>query len=343
MVDALVKARMGLVVAVCAGTVALSLTAPASAAAESRAAAAAPLSNQNAVVQEAPPPPPSTEQPAGGTTTQPSGGTAQPSTTGQSVGEEIREDPGYGNASRQPLAVKADEAKQDCVANRPPISKMLGIGGIVAGDQGTSWNGLVIVIALVALLVAITAFLIRRHRSPSGARTPRGALEIVSTVVAILGGVVGLAVQFVPGVGVKEKPAREAAMTVRDVQARITRGEYAKKTGATVRLGKFDRRQVGNVIWLEIALQGYSGKNATLQYAMYDPNAGGALLPGTAKMVPLRIEDKDSQKSFVPIWVGYPKSQKFRAQFRLLVGEPPQVRQLAETGAMPGSQFRYSC
>jgi hypothetical protein len=44
---------------------------------------------------------------------------------------------------------------------------------------------------------------------------------------------------------------------------------------------------------------------------------------------------------FVPIWVGYPRSQSFEAQFRLLDGE--QVQQMASTGKMAGSSYRYSC
>jgi len=39
--------------------------------------------------------------------------------------------------------------------------------------------------------------------------------------------------------------------------------------------------------------------------------------------------------------VGYPRSKVFEAEFRLLDGE--QVQQMASTGKMAGSTYRYSC
>jgi hypothetical protein len=44
---------------------------------------------------------------------------------------------------------------------------------------------------------------------------------------------------------------------------------------------------------------------------------------------------------FVPIWVGYPRSESFEAQFRLL--DDGQVQQMASTGKMEGSKYRYTC
>ena len=57
--------------------------------------------------------------------------------------------------------------------------------------------------------------------------------------------------------------------------------------------------------------------------------------------VGLRVADEDTQTSFIPIWVGYPKSERFEAQFRLI--ENDEIRQLTSTGPMKGSAYRYAC
>jgi hypothetical protein len=256
--------------------------------------------------------------------------------------EDVRNDPGYGSAAMQSRQAKQEEASDDCVPSRPPISSMLGLGGSVASDDDTSWGWLVIVIAAGAMAIGMTAFLVRKRRAASGRTEPRGLLETAATMVAIGGGLAGLAIQFIPGIGVNQDPSPEATMVVREVHARITRGEYADRTGAQVQ-NKTDKREVGNVIWLEIRLVGYRGKRLLLQYGLYDRDkiTDGTLLRGTAKQVELLVEDKDAQTSFVPIWVGYPQSQRFEAQFRLL--ERNQVRQTASTDKMKGSKYRYAC
>jgi hypothetical protein len=247
---------------------------------------------------------------------------------------------GFGNAALQSHAAKKREARADCVPNRPPISAMLGLGGSVTLRDGTPWGWLEIALAAAASLFAIIAFrLRRRHGGQPETRPPRGVLETVATLVAVFGGIAGLAVQFFPAVA-GDHPAPEAAMAVREVHARITRGEYASKTGAGIQLSETDKREVGDVIWLEIDLRGYGGLQPQLQYGLYDPDLGGALLPGTAKQVPMR-DDGDAQRSYVPIWVGYPKSQRFQAQFRLL--EHGRVRQMTSTGEMRASRYRYAC
>ena len=354
-----VSTRIGVAMAVCASTMVL-LGTPAHAAAAPRSTTTtstnapvadqqgAPLADPGAVIEvapPAPPPPPPPEPPPGATTTTPpavSPSKGLPSEPGTTVGTSIRQDPGYGSAARQPAAVKRTEAKHACVKNRPPTSAMLGVGGIVAGNAGTRWSWLAILIAVAALLVALAAFAIRRRRSSKHAtQAPRGPLETVATIVGVVGAIAGLAIQLFPGIGINEQPPPEATMKVRDVQARITRGEYASRIHVAVEKA-IDKREVGNVVWLEIGLQGYAGKHAILQYALFDPQAGGPLLPDTERKVPLTVEDKDTQTSFVPIWVGYPKSKKFSAQFRLLEGNS-QVRQIASTQAMRGSTYRYAC
>jgi hypothetical protein len=250
--------------------------------------------------------------------------------------------PAYGNAALQPPAAKRAEAGRACVPQRPPISQMLAVGGSVGRDEGGSWGLVVIGVAIAALTFALGAFLRRRFgRRVTEKPPPRGSLELAATMVGMFGVLAGLAVQFIPGVGARERPAPEATMTVREVHARITRGEYAKKTGVEQPPSRIDRREVGDVVWLQIGLRGYKGKRPVLQYGLYNPDLGGALLPGTGKTVGIRVEDSDMQTLFVPIWVGFPSSERFQVKFRLLEGE--RVRQLASTPKMKASKYRYSC
>jgi hypothetical protein len=246
---------------------------------------------------------------------------------------------GWGSAADQTPEAKRVEAQEDCQSGAaPPISRMLGLPGSIGGSEAGSVGWLVLAIAAGALLVAGIAFALRHRR---GAPAPRGSLETVATVVGILGAVAGLAVQFVPGIGVHEPPAPAATMLVTDIHTRITAAEYARKTDSDPPPEE-DRRQVGNVVWLEIQLEGYGDKDPFLQYGLYDPDAGGALLPGTAKRVPVPpSEDQDKETQFLPVWVGYPLSERFVARFRLLDGN--RVQAMASTPRMKASEYRYSC
>jgi len=254
----------------------------------------------------------------------------------QTANETVQQ-PGWGNASDQKRAVKEKEADQDCRRTPPPTSSMLGYPGAVAASEGDPISRLLLIFALGALLVAGVAYLIRRK----GTATERGPLESVSTILGILGAVAGLAVQFVPGIGVHEKPLPAVSMKVRDITPRIRHAEYARKTNSKRRLRGVDGREVGNVIWLEIHLEGYQDKELMLQYASFDPEANHALLPGTAIKAPLPHGDVDAETQFVPIWVGYPLSEKFEAAFRLLEGG--RVQALAQTSEMRSSKYRYAC
>jgi hypothetical protein len=251
--------------------------------------------------------------------------------------ETIRQ-AGWGSAADQTPEAKHTEAVKDCEGTPPPTSKMLGLPGSVQRSEGGSLGWLALVIAGGALVVAGLAYWVRRRRGPSASR---GSLESVATVVGILGGIAGLAVQFVPGVGVHETPGPAVKMTVRDVNARIPRLEYAKKVNSKKLPKGEDRLEVGNVIWLEIRLEGYRDKKPSLQYGLYDPAAGNALLPGTAVVTGIPHGDADVETQFVPIWVGYPLSPKFQAAFRLLDGD--RVQAVAETDNMPTSKYRYRC
>lgn len=160
-------------------------------------------------------------------------------------------------------------------------------------------------------------------------------------VVAIFGGLVGLAGELGARIAPETSSAPEATMTVREVHPRITRLDYARKTGSRVPLTKEDQREVGNVIWLEIHLEGYRDHRLDVQWGLYDADAGEALLPTTAKRARINVRAADVQTDFVPIWVGYPQSRRFEAQFRLV--ERGAVRQMAATGLMRGSKYRYAC
>jgi hypothetical protein len=273
------------------------------------------------------------------------GGTGTPGTGGpdpaSGAGDVTQRSPAFGNAAIRSNKEKVEEAAGDCGDSRPPNSKMLAIGGVLPRDEGGSFGWLALTIAGCAAALALAAFLIRRGKPGERSATP-GPLEVTATVVAIFGGLAGLAVQFIPGVGVNEPVPTEASMEVREVHARITRGEYARKTGADVNgIPEIDRREVGDVIWLEIGLKGYRDRQPRLQYALYNPDRAGTLLPATEQIVELRVQDSDAQTLVVPVWVGFPRSDHFQAKFRLLDGEV--VRQIAATRALSSSPFRYAC
>jgi hypothetical protein len=251
------------------------------------------------------------------------------------LSDETVEQPGWGNARDQSMTAKRAEEQQSCTGAAPPTSHMLGFPGAVAASESNPFGRLLLIVAVGALVVAGIAYALRR-----GKQTERGPLETVATVVGILGSIAGLAVLFVPGVGVEKPPPPDVSMEISDINRRITQNEYAKKTQSKPLRGP-DGREVGNVIWLRIHLEGYGDKPLTLQYASFDPDTSGALLPGTAVTAKIPHEDVDVETQFVPVWVGYPKSKRFEAAFRLL--HERRVQAIAETGQMKGSRYRYSC
>jgi hypothetical protein len=283
-----------------------------------------------------------------GTGTRTGAGTATPTADPNAVrtdprrAEAIRDDPGYSNAFNQTPEEKRREAKADCVSTRPPISPMLGVQSRTSGDRGGGWIVPALVVAAVALTIAAGAYYLRRRRAAAqGRREPKGPLETVATIVGIFGTLVGVAGALGARLGADAPPAPEAVMIVREVHPRVTRGEYAAKTNARVKLSQEDRREVGNVVWLELQLTGYQGARPVVEWGLYDRDAGETLLPTTAKRASLKVEDADVQTIFLPIWIGYPQSARFQAQFRLL--ERNSVRQMAATGQMRGTNYRYAC
>jgi hypothetical protein len=128
-------------------------------------------------------------------------------------------------------------------------------------------------------------------------------------------------------------------MKVKAVHAGITRGQYSRALHSRAALEDLDRRELGNVVWIEMHLSGYDGKTLILEYGAYNAHA---LIPGTWRQTSFAVQG-DQATRFEAIWIGYPKTPKFQEQFRLVDRDNSQVRQMARTGAMNGRSFRYLC
>jgi hypothetical protein len=315
----------------------------------------APAAPDGSPIQQETPVPPSTTPGTGTPTDQP------PDTTTTSTGpEQVQQEeqqqsevdagdrpawqaPGYGNAANRSNDAKVAEAVGDCDSGRDPVSRMLAVGGTSTGTGNRPWVVLALLVALAALAVALGAWLLRHRRGQAEGQTrpPRGPLETVATILGIVTAIFGLAVAVSPDIAPDKSSSESATMAVRDVDARIRHGEYARKTGSGVPLKRIDRSEIGNVVWLQVGLKGYKGKRAVVQFGLHDPARGGALLDGTEKQVVLREPSSQDETLFVPIWVGYPRTGRFEAHFRLV--EDNEVRQIASTGRMRASQYRYAC
>jgi hypothetical protein len=248
--------------------------------------------------------------------------------------------PHGNNAAMRNPAAKAREAGDRCVANP---SRLLASGGSERTDDDRSWAWLPFLIAAVCAALVAVAYTLRRHRAAGRAgQAPPSLLEVVATIVAICAGVAGLAAQFVPGVGVEEAPAPTATLDVRTINARVTRAEFARRIGARPPRSRVDRREVGNVIWLQLKLAGYRGQSLELQWGSYETKLGGPLIAATSQKIPIRVSDEsDEQTLFQPVWVGYPSLPRFHVQFQLL--QRGEVRELVKTGPMRGDVARYAC
>jgi hypothetical protein len=131
-------------------------------------------------------------------------------------------------------------------------------------------------------------------------------------------------------------------MEVRAVDARITRQEFADRLGLAQDDSELNRREVGNVIWLQIHLKGYRGRTLTLSYGSYETKPGAPLVASTTRTTPITVsDDSHEQTRFQPVWVGYPSLKRFHVQFQLL--EDEAVREIAKTGPMRGDRARYAC
>ncbi len=80
-------------------------------------------------------------------------------------------------------------------------------------------------------------------------------------------------------------------------------------------LGRCDRREIGNVVWLELGLSGYRRRPLTTQWSEFDrtPENTKTLIPGTSRTAPLRTGDTDLQTFFLPVWVGYPNARSLKS------------------------------
>jgi len=248
--------------------------------------------------------------------------------------------PGYGDATKLPKQAKRTALKRACAASHPPTSHLLGLGSIAAGRETGSFLPLGIAIVGAALLVALVAMLLR-HRG-GGTAPPPGALEVFSKVLAAGATVATLVFAVAPGT--ISHPAPNAALAIEKVNARITRGDYASLQKVDKRIGEDERLEVGNVVWLRIDLSGYKhSKNLQLRYGVFDLDrvGAGALLPDTSRQVTVDPPAHDSAKLLAPVWLGYPQSRRFRAEFWLLAGD--RVQAIASTGKMAGSKYRFAC
>jgi hypothetical protein len=261
--------------------------------------------------------------------------------------------PGYGSASTQSPKQKSKEHSRACRyrAEAPPTSHMLALPSAISGSggKGGSWVPLVLAVVGGALLFLLLASVLRLKGKRIGGNS--GTLEGIATFVAICGGLAALAAQFIPSARVDRPPPERAAMAVRDVKPRITHGEYLAKMGALTKsmtgrkggLKRIDRDEVGNVVWLQITLEGFKGRDLSLQYASYElGDRGDALLLSSFKPIALKPPSHEVETYFYPAWIGYPRSKRFNAEFRL-IEDHGGVQQFAETGPMRGTDFRYVC
>jgi hypothetical protein len=249
-----------------------------------------------------------------------------------------------GVAGAQPAQERRKEYQRSCDAEALwPVSRLAAIGGSVVTDRQDRWPWLLLVVA--ALIFGPLAVLKGRRRRHSDDAPPRGHLERAATIVGIAVALPALAGLFFPGVGIKHHPPAKATMAVREVQARVTRGEFVRRAippEERPRLRRIDRQEVGHVVWLELGLAGFRGDDLTLTWASYGQAGGYALIPQTDDAIRLQVEDgSDAETRFVPIWVGLPK-QKFQVRFRL-IDERRKLRQVARTDDMRGSRLRYTC
>ena len=254
---------------------------------------------------------------------------------------------GWADAATQSRAQKKQEVRASCATKdeRPPVSKLLGLPGSVSVSRGPeSLPWVAIAVAIAAAIGAAFAAYLRRRRARRGGRqrAKRGVLETAAIIVAMVAGVAGLVAEFVPGASVREPLSREASMVVRQVHPRIRHDDYARKVDKPRREEAADRREVGTVVWIEVRLTGFGGDELMIQRGLYDFDAGLSLLPGTDRAVSVPPSGGELRSAFVPIWIGYPKSERFVAHFRL-IDKKQKVLEMTSTGRMKGSNYRYAC
>ncbi len=244
-----------------------------------------------------------------------------------------------GGTPTQQTAAKAWEAKYRCLTNP---SLMLAHGGTSpSAPPPRSYAWLAYVIFGTCLLLVAGGALVRWYRSrrPSaGGKEKIGLLEVVATIVGICAGVTGLVSWVAPDLVAHAEPPKQAEMTVQSVNARIRHDRFVKTESQRTALHGNDRREVGNVIWLDLHLLGYRGTKLRLQWGSF---AQRALIAATTEYTTF-TPPTDDVVQFQPVWVGYPNTQ-FRVELRLMLDKTGQVIQMAKTGEMNGKVPRYAC
>ena len=188
--------------------------------------------------------------------------------------------------------------------------------------------------------VGVRDFLARRQKAQND-QERAGLLEIFATVIGICVGAAGLATLFVPDLAADEPPAKTVEMSVRSVNTRIRHDEFVRLEAPATELKGDDRREVGNVVWLQFHIVGYRGTKLRLQWGSFEHRVGGALIAATSATTEF-TPPRDDVVHFQPVWVGYP-NVNFRVEFRLLLQRTGQLLEMAKTDEMNGALPRYAC
>lgn len=256
-----------------------------------------------------------------------------------------------GVAGSQPEAQRRSEYVRSCagkVKTLWPISQLGAIAGSNVTDRQDRWPWYVLALAGVIVVLASAVWAGRRHQARRHNEQPPavGLLGGTAALVGLLVALPGLVGLIFPGVGTQHHPPAQATMVVREVQARITRGEFIRHAVARAERPTlkhdFDLLEVGHVVWLELDLSGFRGDDLKLTWASYSRPGGYSLIPKTDDDMDVTVgKHSDAETRFVPIWVGLPKYE-FQVRFRLIDARR-QLRQVARTGDMRGSRLRYAC
>jgi hypothetical protein len=287
------------------------------------------------------------EAPPGSETTGTDDGTATGTVTpGSQLDRPVTKSQTGGVAGSQTASQRKREYLESCAGDKAlwPVSPLAAIAGSNVTDRQDRWP---LYLLVAAVLILVAAFAERQRRRRGTSESPgMSNLEAGATIVGIAVALPGIAGLFFPGIGSQHHPPARATMVVREVQARITRGEFIKRAIPPAQRPNlrhsFDRQEIGDVIWLQVGLEGFRGDALTLTWASYSRPGGYSLIPMTDDALQVQVgRHSDAETRFVPIWVGLPK-YPFQVRFRL-IDDDRELREVARTGDMRGSQLRYVC
>ena len=239
-------------------------------------------------------------------------------------------------------ATPSPSEREPTLPARAPHERDAGRRRLRRRRPGSSPTGLALVIGGGALALFTTAFAARRGRARRRQEepAPKSALEMGSLLVAICGGVTALLSTMAPGLTSHERPPPQATMVVRDVNSRITLGEFASAVGAkppparsarswATSCGsscgsRASRPQAGAAVG---RLRGRRRRRAAARDGASDRSAG-------------RRRHRRPGRRTQPVRVRYPKVDRFRVLFRLL--DRARVQEMARSPAMTAEE-RYAC